>query len=394
VSASFDRVSRITAGSLGIAGLVLGGLAYSSFSAQAPYYPAWWYTLALVIHLGLPSILGLLSFAAPLRLIRAVAAAAAIGQLAVLVSLIPVLNWQATPPEAGSPWMLANTALAAASAALAWGGHGRRRERLVWALIISLNVVAVPVRAIGSGMWLELSLMDALVGLCFCAVFGALVLFVLRSARSLDKAASEAAAVAASLAATQAQLRERTLFDALLHDGILSTLLNAGTTGGGAGTAVSAQAASTLSTLRLDPTTPSAPPLTAADVVVLMRMTTAAADPDAEFSHVIDEHRPIPRAAADALAEALTEALRNSLRHAKTSDGSAADRAVHVTVRGSGIDVIELDNGQGFDAAAVPAARMGVSVSIVGRLESIPGGSATIRSGATGTVVTMGWREV
>jgi hypothetical protein len=178
VSASFDRVSRITAGSLGIAGLVLGGLAYSSFSAQAPYYPAWWYTLALVIHLGLPSILGLLSFAAPLRLIRAIAAAAAIGQLAVLVSLIPVLNWQATPPEAGSPWMLANTALAAASAALAWGGHGRRRERLVWALIISLNVIAVPVRAIGSGMWLELSLMDALVGLCFCAVFGALVLWM------------------------------------------------------------------------------------------------------------------------------------------------------------------------------------------------------------------------
>ncbi len=57
-------------------------------------------------------------------------------------------------------------------------------------------------------------------------------------------------------------------------------------------------------------------------------------------------------------------------------------------------ELVVRDDGIGFDAAAVPPARMGIAVSIVGRMRTLPGGDARVdaRPGA-GTTVTLTWRD-
>jgi len=81
-----------------------------------------------------------------------------------------------------------------------------------------------------------------------------------------------------------------------------------------------------------------------------------------------------------ALAAASREAIANASRHAGgevTVFAEATPEAVEVFVR---------DRGPGFDPAAIPAGRLGIRESIVGRM-SRAGGSATVTADAEGTEV-------
>jgi signal transduction histidine kinase/phage shock protein PspC (stress-responsive transcriptional regulator) len=83
-----------------------------------------------------------------------------------------------------------------------------------------------------------------------------------------------------------------------------------------------------------------------------------------------------------ALSAAAREAIANAARHAGgevTVYAEATPRDVEVFVR---------DRGRGFDPAAVPAGRLGIRESIVGRMTRA-GGSATVTSGEQGTEVHL-----
>jgi signal transduction histidine kinase len=63
-------------------------------------------------------------------------------------------------------------------------------------------------------------------------------------------------------------------------------------------------------------------------------------------------------------------------------------------VSGHDVEVTVLDDGQGFDPAAVRPGRLGLSVSIVERMEALPGGRATIVSRpGVGTRVSISWQR-
>jgi signal transduction histidine kinase len=52
-----------------------------------------------------------------------------------------------------------------------------------------------------------------------------------------------------------------------------------------------------------------------------------------------------------------------------------------------------LDDGIGFDPAAVPETRLGIAVSMVARMRAIPGGNAMVVSApGVGTRVAISWR--
>jgi hypothetical protein len=138
---------------------------------------------------------------------------------------------------------------------------------------------------------------------------------------------------------------------------------------------------------------------------------------------IADEIR-IPTGAAAALLGAASEALRNSVASAargngpddgpedgpekiaelragdaveNRADNTSPDRAVSRTVTfrvvGAGVEMIVADDGVGFDVADVPAERLGVSQSIVGRMRRTPGGSADVGSApGEGTVVALSWQ--
>lgn len=86
--------------------------------------------------------------------------------------------------------------------------------------------------------------------------------------------------------------------------------------------------------------------------------------------------------AQDALLQAAREAMLNAVRH------GAGPVSVYAESGKDATEVFIKDRGTGFDPDAVPADRLGVRESIVGRMRR-HGGEATIVSGADGTEVRL-----
>ncbi|MHA7306896.1 ATP-binding protein [Arthrobacter sp. TMN-49] len=83
-----------------------------------------------------------------------------------------------------------------------------------------------------------------------------------------------------------------------------------------------------------------------------------------------------------ALVQAVREAVLNGARHGATTV------SVYVEAGQQGVDVFVKDRGPGFDISTVPADRLGVRESVVGRMQR-NGGSAEIISSADGTEVRL-----
>jgi signal transduction histidine kinase len=91
---------------------------------------------------------------------------------------------------------------------------------------------------------------------------------------------------------------------------------------------------------------------------------------------------PVGEIESHALAAAAREAITNAARHA------GGDVTVYAEATPGVVEVFVRDRGAGFDRAAVPAGRLGIRESIVGRMARA-GGSATVTSGADGTEVQL-----
>ena len=83
-----------------------------------------------------------------------------------------------------------------------------------------------------------------------------------------------------------------------------------------------------------------------------------------------------------ALASAMREALLNAVRH------GGAPVTAYVEIGPSGVEAFVRDRGDGFDLEAVPADRLGVRQSILGRMER-HGGTARVRRRDDGTEVEL-----
>jgi len=83
-----------------------------------------------------------------------------------------------------------------------------------------------------------------------------------------------------------------------------------------------------------------------------------------------------------ALAQAMREALLNAVRHGGTPV------TAYVEIGPTGVEAFVRDRGDGFDLDAVPADRLGVRQSILGRMER-HGGTARVRRREDGTEVEL-----
>jgi len=122
------------------------------------------------------------------------------------------------------------------------------------------------------------------------------------------------------------------------------------------------------------------------EAVVLARSTQAELAGLDVRVHLPDRH-PAPRLAApvaEAIGAALGECLENVRRHAGVA---AAD--VTVVLEDDVVSLIVVDEGVGFDPAAVPVDRMGLRSSVQERIRAV-GGQATVWSGTgRGTSVLL-----
>ena len=384
---ALDRIVRRLGLSIGVGGVIMGLIDVPEIISQAGSAPAWWTPVAALVVLGGFPVLAAVSIRSRPTVIRAVAGASALGYLVGVVTL--PLALQAHTIDAPMIWLPRMQPLGALAAALAWP----LRLSAGYLLVGSLGVAA-------SSLYLAENLTVGSVLGAFGRAIGLATLLVwcvlgaLEAARRVDRAAARSSRQAASSAAATARDRERSRFAALIHDAVLSTLLDA-SRGNEQSTVLRRQAEQTLEQLdEIRVATREPEVLDARAAVIFLRAAVHEINPDIRFATRtwpgFDDLR-MPVHAATTVSSALGEAVRNSLRHAEVP-GRAVVRTVTCTISAGSIRLLFADDGPGFDAQGVPEDRLGISVSILGRMRQLAGGAGFVESQpGEGTTVTLVW---
>jgi len=345
--------------------------------------PVWSIPAVLVVFIA-PMAVAVTAFA-----MSAVTLRRLLGAYSVLALLATVTVLLAAGPSAApaglSPWPLSIAALYTVAAALAFPAS------YAWGLLAASGVVIVVVRDLATdGSNIGVALQDSITSVAFGAIFSALALVSMRSARALDEAASAARAAAVRRASGMARQRERTRLDALLHDDVMTTLFYASQGDPALDEAVRRQARYALDELaRVGEVGGS--PVDAGSFTSRIRSVVLQGETPIGVTVIGRRESLIPAEVDDAFAEATAEAVRNSLLHAGP-EGIAVARSATIVLDEHRVVVRIEDDGVGFDARDVRPHRLGISVSIRRRMASVPGGSARVQSTpGRGVLVQLQW---
>lgn len=377
---SADRLLQLYCRFIGVGYLAYFGLELHQIVAEAPITAAWWVPLATTT-VFVPGItLGAATFRRSWQgPTRYAAQGAALGFLVPTLLWLPAWNGQVPPMT--YLWISAIPGLAGWCAAAFWS------PRVALAYTCLLVVLTQSLNHL-SGAATSYLVPDLITNLSYCILLVGAGCITIRTGRTLHETRSRAPKEAAKAAAQTAQITERRLFIDLVHTWVMATLLAAARqTLAEPDLRRHAQAAlARLDSLAAQPATNTPVPITE----VAERLSLAVHDVDANsvLRIEIDGRAALPRAVVDAIAAALTEAVSNSVRHAET----CGTRTVFIELRDGSICVRVADNGPGFEPAQVGDKRLGLT-AMKGRVEELPGGSVSIRTGAgQGTTVTLKWR--
>ncbi len=368
------RVVRTIAIVLGICTAAFIALSLPKLIPQAPYLSPVWSVLAITATFGPPPVIALLARRTPLALLRRLVGGYAVTFL-VVVATFPIAMVVYPMPPGLSPWPLGITTLGSVAAALAWRGW------IAWIYgAVNAALIVVVRHYASAGDNLEIALQDGMHAFVFAGGFVAVTLVSVASARALDRAAAAARDAAAEAAFAASRAREQVRLDALVHDQIMTTLFYSAQRDPAVRAAAQTQAVRALR--ELDTLAAPAPGTVAFDEL-RQRLRFERAAFSATSGAVA-----LPADVADAVVEATAEAVRNSVRHG----GDLSTCSVRLSeIEGRGIRVVVADDGRGFDPRAVPPGRLGIRLSMQGRLAAV-GGTATVTSApGSGTEVVIEW---
>jgi len=381
------QVLRVITVVLGISTLVFLALTWAPLTAETDFLLFGWQLASAIIVFGIPVLVAGFAFRLGKTTLKRMLGGYAVLFTIVAITFVPAMT--AGPLPAGlAPWPLLVTAIGTVPAALAFSPPA------AWAWL-GLNSAAIaPGRFFASGgsEWSE-PLQYAFFTITFAGIFSAIAIVAVANGRSLDAAASAARITDASAAATRAQAREHARIDALIHDEVIATLFHASQDLPELNDSVHRQATvalNHLARLRLS-SGDSTSPVPIDDFVRALADTVSALSPDVALSVRGTRADPVPADVAATLLDATSEAVRNSLAHAVRPE--PVTRTVSLQLAHDAIDITILDDGPGFDPQLVPDIRLGISVSIHGRLAALRGGRSSVTSEhGTGTQVLVGWR--
>ncbi|WP_051162622.1 ATP-binding protein [Nocardia brevicatena] len=382
-----DRIQRRFGLAIGVGGSIAAVLELPEILAQSSRATVGWSLAIMVLAFGLFPILAGVSVVAGPRVIRAVSGTAAVGYLASMALILIAYAQPLADPSA--VWVYRLLAIGVLAAGLSWRTAPAMAYLAAGAILAAIanvlvvNRLTVPVVTEGFARAAGL-----------CVLFLWCLVYAKAAAVRVDRESEVASNRAAAVAGAAARDRERARFAALIHDGVLSTLLDASRSGTES-PILQRQAERTLDQLDACRDTEAGPDRLDTEAVVgFLRSAVHEVNGEIGFTAYRaagnDELR-MPVRVASTLAAALAEAARNSVRHADIP-GRTVCRTVTVTVGAGGIRVVFRDEGAGFDQSRVPADRLGISVSILGRMRQLSGGAGFVESTpGQGTTVTLVW---
>lgn len=384
-----ERVFRTLSLAVGLGGTVFNLLEVQAALGETPDIRPWYGYAAMALLWGTPALLAVFAAVSPLAVLRALAATTAVVFPIGLILWIPNMTVSVMPLSA-SPWLLGLIAVPTSMAALAWSV----RVAGIYTVAVCLGGGILRFVSSGGG-YAAIALQDTLYMLLVAIIFLALIQTTRRIAGQLDVAATSATDEAVREARNRATEREDARFNALVHDDIIATLLAAARPSNGADAMLRQQAVAALEKLEeLSSGRIRTKPYTALEFVARLRSTVNDLATGVPVRVALLSALPIDAAIASAMSEALAEGLRNSLQHAKPKPGHPeVSRSVEVTLSSVDVRVRLCDSGQGFIASRVGGERLGIAVSITGRMAAHPGGYSSVESTADGTNVVLGWKR-
>ena len=252
------------------------------------------------------------------------------------------------------------------------------------AVCAGLALAVVNALAHGSPAWPSLDHVRITEGVyvIICTFAAASGMEALRmQAKAVDTAEQRAILAAARAGQLVAQRYESARWDAFIHDEVLAALEAA--RGGYASREDLGQLAS--DALVAVDQSPSTGWFTIEDIC---RRLSQAVGAHIDLRSVAGSTaRVLPGDVLEAIEVAVTEACRNVRRH--TPDGTVAQ--VIMVASGDGLLIEVRDDGGGFDPARVSRTRMGIGVSIVGRMRAVSGDAIVRSLPGRETIVSIRW---
>ncbi len=386
---AFHRVVRTLSLSVGLGSLVFTLLGLPAIIAQFAYLNAEYAVVTVVIFCGTPIALAALSFRAPISLLRVVAIAHAVSGTALLVLWLPAMRVDELP-NMEIPWLINMITAATCMAAISMPFLP------AWVYLFGMATLSGFVRfmAYGGGD-ASIAFQDSVMISLISGFMMALLQLTVRAGVEQDEAANAAREEAAATAAAETLERQRTRYHAFTHDDVLATLLAASQDGHIPSDVTKRSAQRTLQKMdQFRDDVPVETWLTVAEFESALVATAALSDFElvSTLTAAPSAEMRIPLEACDALAEAFAEAMRNSVRHSAWPDGRPVHREARASRTPTTIQLVVTDDGRGFNPQRIGIDRLGVRLSILQRVDSQPGGHATVRSSkGSGTTVTLSW---
>lgn len=380
-----DRIEVILSRAVGIVGIVFGLMAFPVAMEQREILLPVWFWVTLITVYGSLVVNVIASIIQ--RFVRTANAAVALIWL-VTMALWPlfVVDRAVVVDGRAWPWFLASVAVAAAA-----GAYLKVRRPIVYLALAVIAYGYVRLLPSGGGAPLDEMVLDVL----STVTFGGAVITIFTVFRRASSAVDEAQAAALSRyaeAATQDAIsRERVRVDALVHDSVLTTLVEAARSTTPEAMELSARMAEeAIGHLEAAGEASSRATEQDAGSSLAARLEQAVAQLGGDVALRVGEleGRMLPIAVSDALHSAAMQAVVNSLQHA----GGRVARwlAVH-SIGDNGIRVEVGDTGAGFLIDELPSERLGLRVSVIERVTAV-GGSVEIDSHpGEGTIVTLVW---
>ncbi|HEY8590251.1 MAG TPA: histidine kinase [Naasia sp.] len=320
---------------------------------------------------------------------RGVRIAFAIVAWTILAALVlwPIEASNPGIPEGSDPWIYYLCSVGTGSAALAF----RPKLAFAFTLAVPIAFAVLRVTPAGASAPIEIAVLEGTYVTLLGVIVLAMILLLRGAADGVDAAQAQALERYTDAARAHATEHERIRVDALVHDDVLGTLLSAARARDSKSQALARISAERAIRHLQDAqegfgtATTVIPPREFVDR--LSEISRLLPVPFAMDAVVAPDAVPLPINVVESVLAAAQQAMTNSANHA----GADATRSVFAEVGAEGLTVRITDDGRGFSLEAVSAERLGVRVSVIGRVESV-GGAAVVRSApGEGTVVELTW---
>lgn len=265
------------------------------------------------------------------------------------------------------------------------------RAALWYAAIGGAWMVVVRLLPAGGSAPLASALLDGALLIAQSVALLLIVQYVRDAAATLDSQQQTRYVETAEAAVNEALFAERRRLDAIIHDEVMTTFVAAAGDATGSGERIANLARAALATLGTEAVPDDRGEVSTDQLARLVKDVASNVCPRAA---VLAELPAPPVAVPAGVARTLLQATREaSLNAEKHSDAANVQVLLTVEARGRRVSVriSVTDDGKGFDPASVPDGRLGLKVSLAGRLDTIGGRTEIVSRPGRGTSVRLSW---